>query len=553
MSSKAGEEAAVGRPVMYMDAAIYAAEDPFATALLVQDGQIAWMGTDTAASTLLSDTMDVVRLRGALIAPAFVDSHVHLSDLGRGLTGLDLTSAGSAADVLDAVGAAARSLSAAEVVLGAGWDESAWSSDILPTPQELAVAAGGREVYLARRDVHTALATPGLLAAAGASAHAEGPTGLTEAAHAAVRDAAMAGTAGSRRRWQRAALDSLAAAGHATVVEMASPAIGGREDLELLLGDPAGAASPMVHAYWAELVGDAATAADLAASFTVAGSHRRLAGLGGDLAVDGSLGARTAALHAPYADAPTCGELLLDVEAITEHVAACSAAGIQTALHVIGDAAVRAALDGIAAAARRVGEPEVRRLHHRLEHVEAVDPAGIEQLLRYGLTASVQPRFDELWGGQDGMYAARLGAERAAALNPFGTLSAAGVPMAFGSDAPVTGPRPWSALRAAMSHHCAQQRIPARAAFLAHTRAGHRAVADPDPLAGTLRWGSPATFAVWEPSELVVAAPDGDEASFSTDARARTPMLPDLECGAPRCLRTVRDGVVLFDAEALEY
>lgn len=545
----------MSRPVMYLGAAIYAAEDPFATALLVEDGQIAWMGTDTAARTLLGERLDVVDVRGALIAPAFVDSHVHLSELGRSLEGLDLTEVDGAGQVLAAVAEAAAGRGRDEVVVGHGWDESTWGDPTVPTPEQLEEAAGGREVYLARRDVHTALVSASLLRRAGVALDGAGAGGLSEAGHGVLRDLIMDAAPDTRRRWQRAALRALAADGHAAVAEMAAPHVSGEEDLRVLLELTAteGSDLPRVYAYWAELMPDEQAARDRLDSF-----DGRLSGLGGDLSIDGSLGAHTAALREPYADLPhgpgaadARGELLLTPEEVAAHVVACTRAGTQAAFHAIGDAAVDTALAGFSLAEEDLGERELRRAHHRLEHAEGADEAAIRAMLRFGITVSVQPLFDGLWGGSEGMYATRLGAERALALNPLGSFSAAGVPMALGSDAPVTPAEPWAAVRACMEHHTAGQRLPARAAFLAHTRAGYRAVGEREPLAGTLRWGSPATFAIWEASELLVASPDAATASFSTDARARTPMLPDLEAGAPRCLRTVRDGVVLYDAGVL--
>ncbi|MGO3151454.1 MAG: amidohydrolase [Galactobacter sp.] len=534
-------------PVMYRGASIYAAEDPFATAMLVDDGQIAWMGTETAASTLLSSDMRCVDLDGALITPAFVDSHVHLTQLGEFLTGLDLSTATSAASVLDAV-AAHVAQAPGQPVVGHGWDETTWNDQTLPTPDQLQRASGNVDVYLSRIDVHTGLVSASLAARAGLGVDGSVPWLPDETEHPLVRSLVMDRTGDTYARMQAHALEHLARHGHAAAVEMAAPYIGGGEDLEALLSvpDEVAAATPAVYAYWGQLVQTEAEAEAAIGSFRRS-RHRRVVGLGGDLCADGSLGSHSAALRAPYVDVPGTGELLLDAATIGAHVEACTAAGVQAAFHAIGDAAVDNVLAGTARAAQSLGERQVHRLGHRIEHAEGLDAAGIQEMLRLGMTASVQPQFDSLWGGTDQLYAQRLGAERALALNPFGSLSAAGVPLALGSDAPVTTPDAWAAIAACMNHHTVSERIPARAAFLAHTRAGYRAVREPDPLAGTLRWGAPATFAVWEPSELEVASPDSGSASFSTDARARTPMLPALDSPAPRCLSTVRNGVVLHE------
>lgn len=85
---------------------------------------------------------------------------------------------------------------------------------------------------------------------------------------------------------------------------------------------------------------------------------------------------------------------------------------------------------------------------------------------RVGITASVQPVFDALWGGSAGMYFRRLGADRAAGLNLLALLASAGVPLAFGSDAPVTSMNPWEWVRAAAQHQTPGSAISPRAALL---------------------------------------------------------------------------------------
>jgi predicted amidohydrolase YtcJ len=146
------------------------------------------------------------------------------------------------------------------------------------------------------------------------------------------------------------------------------------------------------------------------------------------------------------------------------------------------------------------------------------------------------------------MYAQRLGPARAATLNPFATLLARGVVLALGSDAPVTPLDPWGSIRAAAWHTHPPFSISVRAAFAAHTRGGRRAARDEATEPGVLVVGAPATFSVWEPGPLVVQAPDGRIAAWSTDPRSGTPPLPDLSSGNPRCWRTVRAGHTIYDS-----
>jgi predicted amidohydrolase YtcJ len=184
---------------------------------------------------------------------------------------------------------------------------------------------------------------------------------------------------------------------------------------------------------------------------------------------------------------------------------------------------------------------------------------GIERLVRLGVAASVQPAFDAYWGGDRGMYATRLGADRVhgraggdcGPMNPFASMMAAGMIVALGSDSPVTPFAPWEAVRACVNHHDASQQVSARSAFLAHTRGGWRAAGFDDR--GYLDLGLPATFAVWKVGDLVVQAPDDRIQTWSTDPRSGTPGLPDLSPGTatPTCQRTVVRGRTVFDSGAL--
>src|SRR5207253_2774878 len=79
-------------------------------------------------------------------------------------------------------------------------------------------------------------------------------------------------------------------------------------------------------------------------------------------------------------------------------------------------------VEGFETAAALVGAPVVARSRHRLEHLEMIDRASIKRLVALGVSASVQPVFDAFWGGDQGMYAARLGAERARGMNPLAAM-----------------------------------------------------------------------------------------------------------------------------------
>lgn len=530
------------RTVLLRGGDVHSPADPFATAMVVERGHVAWVGSEGAADAFASGVDEVVDLEGALVTPAFTDSHVHTTSTGLALTGLDLSGARTLTEALGLVRTFANGEAGAGVILGHGWDAARWPEQRPPSRAELDEAAGGRALYLPRVDVHSAVVTtalldlvPGVTGLAGY--HPDAP--LTGDAHHAVRAAAHgAVTPSQRARAQRAALAHAASLGIGTVHECAGPEISDEEDFTGLLKLASEEKGPRVFGYWAEAVeGDK--------------SARRIRELGaigaaGDLFVDGSLGSHTALLHEPYADAPHTGTARLDAADIAAHVTACTEAGLQAGFHAIGDAAVSAVVAGVRAAAETLGLARIRAARHRVEHAEMLTPETVAAFAELGLTASVQPAFDAAWGGPDGMYARRLGAERAATLNPYAALLRAGVPLAFGSDSPVTPLDPWGTVRAAAHHRTPEHRVSVRAGFTAHTRGGWRAVGRDD--GGVLVPGAPADYAVWRTGDLLVQAPDDRVARWSTDPRSGTPGLPDLRPGAelPVCLRTVVFGQTVY-------
>lgn len=537
---------------MYRNGSVYSAADPFATAMLVDGDTVAWVGSEHAAASLLDARMQLVDLAGALVTPGFVDSHTHVTETGLALDSVDLSGVRSVAQALDLVAAAAAAGSG--VVRGHGWDDSDWAEQRPLTAAELDRATGGREVYLARVDVHSGVVSSALAQRCGLANLAgwDGSGVVAGAAHAAARDATRQLDAASLRRAQERALHHAAANGYVALAEMAAPHVGSPADLFALAAlTAAGApvALPEVLPYWGQAVSSAQEAREVLASLGTP-----VLGLAGDLNIDGSLGSRSALLREPYADLPAGshgnrGQAYLDAGQVADHLAATSELGISGGFHIIGDGAMAIAAEGLVRAAERVGLEKVRAAGHRFEHAEMVDAAAMDVLARHAVTVSVQPVFDALWGGGGGMYARRLGAERAATLNPVAGFYAAGVPVCFGSDTPVTPLNPWASVRAALHHHQPGQRISARAAFIGHTRAGWRAARGSDPMLGQLAPGAPASFAVWEIDQLMVQVADERVQSWSTDPRAGTPLLPALDTeNNPRCLQTVHRGRELYAA-----
>ncbi len=494
---------------------------PYATALATADGAVCWIGDEAGADSMAAAADEVIDLAGALVTPALVDSHVHLAQTGLAATSLSLRGARNRDEALRALTEYAGRRGDA-VLLGFGWDEAGWPDATPPTRFELDRAGDGRPVYLARTDMHSAIVSTALVERFPAITTAAGwhVNGRVERdAHHEARVAADAlVTPGMREDAIHRALRTAAAQGIGLVHEMGAPHLSQLTDFACLDRIAASQALPDVARYWGELE-----------AFDVAHAIGAL-GLAGDLCVDGAIGSRTGALEQPYADLPDArGHVYLESEQLHEHLVGCTRAGLQAGFHVIGDRALRLVIEALGSAAAEVGRPALRAARHRLEHVEMPDATAVSVLGDLGVVASVQPAFDAAWGGTRGVYALRVGPERALAMNPFASMHSAGVVLALGSDSPVTPLDAWGGVRAASAHRTAPHSLTAHQAFEAHTRGGWRAIGRDD--GGVLRVGCAATYAVW--------GVEGDLVD----------RLPDLTPGRalPACRTTVVRGRVIHD------
>lgn len=461
-----------------------------ARALIIRGKRVVWVGDDPSQAPPHSARMD---LAGTTIGPAFVDAHVHLTNTGIGLTGLDLSTVRSRAEMLRAVRTYAQQHTG-RVIWGHGWDSWTFEDPTLPTPDELSEASGGLAVYLSRIDAHSCLVDRSTLAAA-PLARANGiekdndgvPTGVLrrEANHIVRRWSVGAMTPDELREARDAVTRHASSLGIASVHEMGSPDIMGVNDFDAWRF---GTWPVEVVPYWG--------APDL--SFAI---ERDLKQLGGDLLLDGSLGSHTAALSQPYADAPQkSGHLEFDDDTLIDLFLEATHAGIQVGVHAIGDDAIRQAVRCWRAVDERVPDyldGAVRRLHHRIEHAEVLTPDLVDAIAELGLMVSAQPAFEAAWGAEDGMYAARLGPERAAWTNPYRALADHGVALAFGSDSNVTPLDPWGGVYAAQ-HRTHDEHSITRLEAVSAMSLGGRLAARQDRYVGVVRAGMRADLAAWE-------------------------------------------------------
>jgi predicted amidohydrolase YtcJ len=433
----------------------------------------------------------VVDLPGATIIPGFVDAHVHLSGTGTVLDGLDLSEAASRHDALAATRSHAAERSGP--VLGIGFDETRWPDPEFPSRAVLD-GISNEPLILVRADGYVSVANTPAIQASGADQvpGVEQDTG-------GEATGILRGEANARvQLWYFESLPDhvvqeaqLRAAGLAVsrgvtcVQEMAIPDKRGRRDVEVLLAQEDDLPLDLV-TYIADR--DIPYVMDL-------GQAR----IGGDLFLDGSVGARTAALLGPYADADSSGDLVYGDDEMAEFLHNVHLAGLQAGLHVIGDAAIEQALgvwERVYGALDSRRRRHFRARRHRLEHFEMASGRQIERAAALGLAISVQPGFDAFWGHRGGMYERRLGQERAWGMNRFRTIAARGMEIGGGSDSPVTPLDPMLGIWALENHHDHSQRLSREEAVRMFTMGSAR-LAHLEKK-GRLEPGSAADFAAYD-------------------------------------------------------
>ena len=254
-----------------------------------------------------------------------------------------------------------------------------------------------------------------------------------------------------------------------------------------------------------------------------------LGAIGGDLPVDGSIGARTAALAAPYADGTGHGTAYFSDDELVSFFHGGHAAGLQVGVHAIGDRAI----DQVLTAWERVYQAldsrqrrHFRARRHRVEHFEMASEGAVERAAMLGLAVSVQPVFDAWWGGPGGLYEVGVGRERAAGMNPIRTMIERGIEVGAGSDTPITPLDPLLAVAALESHHDPRQRLSRAEAIRLHT-IGSARLAHQEEKKGALEPGMHADFVAYDADPFEASDARGDRADPHGLARSRGVRAPD--------------------------
>lgn len=447
--------------VVYKNARIYTNNpgQPWAELMVVERDKIIGVGQDEVAALLLvwhsaGKTPAVVDLHGAFVMPGFNDAHVHLGGAGIDLLNVPLNDLSSVQDLQDRVRAAAADRKPGDWIIGKGWDHTRWPERKFPTRQLLDAVAPKNPVFLLHISGHVAIANSLALQFAGITKSTPNPSGGE-----IERDASGEPTGMLK---EGAAMQLVG-----EKISPPSPSLR-RKGIELVLSDLArnGVTSAQDNSSWEdfltyrELQKDGKLTARITEWLPFTAPLERLVEMrreGGTtdpwlrtgavkIVTDGAVGTHTAAMLAPYSDAPsTSGILIMEPRKLRELAIERDRAGFQLAFHAIGDRANRVALDVFEAVANANG-PRDRR--GRIEHAQVVALDDLPRFAKLNIIASMQPSHetnDLRWAEQ------RLGPDRIKGAYAWATLSKSGARLAFGTDYDVEPISPFRGLYACVT------------------------------------------------------------------------------------------------------
>ncbi|HEX8882780.1 MAG TPA: amidohydrolase [Candidatus Acidoferrum sp.] len=440
-------------------------ENSRAEAVAVRDSRIVAVGSDREIAKWIGPATKTIDAQGKSVLPGFIDAHVHFSSGGGEISSVHLRDASTPQEFARRIGEQAKKLGKGEWMLGGTWDHELWGGKPLPSHDWVDSQTPDTPVFVSRYDGHMAMANALALRLAGVTRDTQDPPGGTIVRDkdgnptGLLKDAAMSliyrvvppPSEEQLLRMIHAAMDEARRVGVTGIHDISSTedvrayqTLGARGELTLRIYS----ITPLPQ--W-----QAPATAGIRAGFGNDWIH--LGALKGF--ADGSLGSTTALFEKPYDDAPeTSGlpnEMMLPQGNMLKMALGADKAGLQLAVHAIGDKANRIMLDIYAEVAKQNGARGDRRW--RIEHAQHLRPEDFARFAQLAVIASVQPYH----AIDDGRWAEkRIGHERAKTTYAFRTFLDRGVRLAFGSDWTVAPLDPMLGLYAAVTRATLDGRNP---------------------------------------------------------------------------------------------
>ena len=437
---------------LFFNGQIYAPHRSDATAMIIDHGCFVLMGSD---DELLNGPWPIeqqIDLKGKTVWPGLIDAHVHLMHLAESMAMVDCETK-TIKTCLNRIQQAARHTMPGAWVRGHGWNQNEWEAGY-GSAQELDRVTAGHPAYLTAKSLHAAWANSEALALAGIDPqtpdppggiiqrdHAGHPTGILLEAGAMrlVESVIPAPTHAEQVSQIKALLPELWRLGLTGVHDF--DGINCWQALQACAQDEA-----LPFRVCKNIPFDSLEAFIAAGLRTHYGSdHLHIGHV--KLFADGALGPQTAAMKAPYQGSSNLGTLLLTEDQILEIGKYAADHGLGLAIHAIGDQANHIVLNAFAKLRAYEEMRGLPQLHHRIEHVQIIEPSDLCRLAKLNITASVQP----VHAPSDRIMADRYLGDRSKNAYAYQAMVKSGASFVLGSDAPVEPVNPFQGIHAAVT------------------------------------------------------------------------------------------------------
>ena len=415
-------------------------EFPFFQAMAIANGRIQWLGNNDDLYAIPSDRYEIIDLQGRTVLPGFCDAHMHFGYWAATMDQIDLDGCKSYREVLNKLKKAARNLKRGEWLTGSGWQHDQWKEDVWPHRDDLDKIVPDNPAALASRDEHsmwlnsTALKklklndnTPDL---EGGEISRDRHGRLTGILKEKATELAYRNIPHPKGQKAYKLLERAQQKCH----ELGITSLGSFDSTEgfhvLQEYHKKHGFKLRIGYYLPSRFLDEAIVLGL--SDGLGDDNLKIAGV--KFFADGALGSQTALMFKPYQGSDNCGIAQMTAEELSEGVKRAHKAGLYAAIHAIGD---KANFNAYQAIKNALGK-RTKNHRHRIEHCQILRKAEITKFAEIGLIGSVQPchiipdiSIVHKYWGRRGRYA-----------YPFKSMHTAGVPLAFGSDAPIEAPGP---------------------------------------------------------------------------------------------------------------
>src|SRR6266545_892949 len=425
-------------------------------AVAISAGKILAVGDSADIARYVGSRTEVLRAHGGLILPGFADGHTHFIDGGFQLASVNLRDAATPQEFVRRLKEYAARLKPGEWITGGDWDHTLWRGAPLPQHSWIDSVTPNNPVFVNRLDGHEALANAAAMRAAGITAATPVPFGGEITSGGVFKDQAMgliwrAAPDPSPEQRDSALARALAHAASLGVTATGHMSASWADLATYRRLEHANRQTMRVFLYlplddWrtvAESVGRAGTADDWV----------RIGGVKGYM--DGSAGSRTAYFFEPFSDSANYRGLMQHPEAdMRKWIGAADSAGLQIAVHAIGDRANAILLAIYDSVARAHGARDRR---FRVEHAQHLRAEDIPRFGQLRVVPSMQPYHaidDGRWVEQ------RIGPERIKTTYAFRTLLDTDAPLAFGSDWTVAPLDPMLGVYAAVTRRTLDDKNP---------------------------------------------------------------------------------------------